>query len=33
LSTVSYGAERPQVDGHDETAWVKNRRVVINYVQ
>jgi peptidoglycan-associated lipoprotein len=33
LSTVSYGAERPQVDGHDETAWAKNRRVVINYVQ
>ncbi len=33
LSTVSYGAERPQVDGHDETAWGKNRRVVVNYVQ
>jgi peptidoglycan-associated lipoprotein len=33
LSTVSYGAERPAVDGHDETAWAKNRRVVINYVQ
>ena len=33
LSTVSYGAERPQVEGHDETAWAKNRRVVINYVQ
>jgi peptidoglycan-associated lipoprotein len=33
LSTVSYGAERPQVDGHDETAWAKNRRVVVNYVQ
>jgi peptidoglycan-associated lipoprotein len=33
LSTVSYGAERPAVDGHDETAWAKNRRVMINYVQ
>jgi peptidoglycan-associated lipoprotein len=33
LSTVSYGAERPAVDGHDETAWSKNRRVMINYVQ
>jgi peptidoglycan-associated lipoprotein len=33
LSTVSYGAERPAVEGHDETAWSKNRRVVINYVQ
>jgi peptidoglycan-associated lipoprotein len=33
LSTVSYGAERPAVDGHDEAAWSKNRRVVINYVQ
>lgn len=33
LSTVSYGAERPAVEGHDETAWAKNRRVVINYVQ
>jgi peptidoglycan-associated lipoprotein len=33
LSTVSYGAERPQVDGHDDAAWAKNRRVVLNYVQ
>jgi peptidoglycan-associated lipoprotein len=33
LSTVSYGAERPAVEGHDEGAWSKNRRVVINYVQ
>lgn len=24
--TVSYGAERPAVDGHDEIAWSKNRR-------
>lgn len=33
LSTVSYGAERPAVEGHDEAAWSKNRRVMINYVQ
>jgi peptidoglycan-associated lipoprotein len=33
LATVSYGAERPAVDGHDEQAWAKNRRVMINYVQ
>jgi peptidoglycan-associated lipoprotein len=33
LSTVSYGAERPAVEGHDEAAWGKNRRVMINYVQ
>ena len=33
LSTVSYGAERPAGEGHDETAWAKNRRVVIKYVQ
>lgn len=28
LSTVSFGKERPAVDGHDETAWAKNRRSV-----
>jgi len=33
LSTVSYGAERAAVEGHDEAAWSKNRRVMINYVQ
>jgi peptidoglycan-associated lipoprotein len=27
LSTISYGKERPAVDGHDEVAWSKNRRV------
>ena len=26
LSAVSYGAERPAADGHDEIAWAKNRR-------
>lgn len=29
LSTVSYGAERPVADGHDEAAWSQNRRVEI----
>jgi peptidoglycan-associated lipoprotein len=27
LSTISYGKEKPAVDGHDEAAWAKNRRV------
>ena len=26
LQGVSFGAERPAVDGHDEVAWSKNRR-------
>ncbi len=26
LATISYGKERPAVDGHDEAAWSKNRR-------
>lgn len=26
LSTVSYGKEKPAVQGHDESAWSKNRR-------
>jgi peptidoglycan-associated lipoprotein len=26
LNTVSYGKERPFEDGHDESAWAKNRR-------
>lgn len=26
LSIISYGKERPAVAGHDEAAWVKNRR-------
>lgn len=29
LEAVSYGEERPAVDGHDESAWSKNRRAVI----
>jgi peptidoglycan-associated lipoprotein len=31
ISTVSYGEEKPLVDGHDEAAWAKNRRVEIVY--
>jgi peptidoglycan-associated lipoprotein len=26
LTTISYGKERPFVEGHDESAWSKNRR-------
>jgi peptidoglycan-associated lipoprotein len=26
LSTVSFGEEKPAVNGHDESAWAKNRR-------
>ncbi len=28
LHTISYGKERPQIDGHDETSWAQNRRAV-----
>jgi len=28
VSTISYGKERPAVDGHDEAAWAQNRRAV-----
>ena len=27
LSTLSYGEEKPAMEGHDESAWAKNRRV------
>lgn len=33
LTTVSYGAERPAVEGDDETAWAQNRRVDMAYLQ
>lgn len=26
IETISYGKEKPAVDGHDESAWSKNRR-------
>jgi len=28
---VSYGEERPAIDGHDESSWQQNRRVEILY--
>ena len=31
ISTVSFGEERPAVDGSDESAWAQNRRVEIKY--
>jgi peptidoglycan-associated lipoprotein len=27
LDAVSFGSERPAADGHDESAWSRNRRV------
>jgi peptidoglycan-associated lipoprotein len=31
ITTVSFGAERPAVEGDDEAAWSQNRRVEFNY--
>jgi len=31
ITTLSYGEERPAVDGHDEAAYAKNRRVELAY--
>lgn len=31
INTVSYGEERPDVEGHDESAWKWNRRAVFVY--
>jgi len=31
ITTLSYGEERPAVDGHDEAAYTKNRRVELSY--
>ena len=28
MQTISWGKERPAVEGHDETAWAQNRRAV-----
>lgn len=33
VETVSYGEERPAVEGHNEQAYAKNRRVEIVYVR
>ena len=31
VETVSYGEEKPAVEGHDDAAWSKNRRVELIY--
>ena len=31
INTISYGEERPQDPGHDESAWALNRRGVLVY--
>ncbi|MCB1691558.1 MAG: peptidoglycan-associated lipoprotein Pal [Pseudomonadales bacterium] len=31
IEVISYGEEKPAVDGHNEAAWAKNRRVQIVY--
>lgn len=31
IKTVSFGEDRPAVEGHDESAWSKNRRVEFNF--
>lgn len=31
ISTVSYGEEKPAVEGHGESVWTQNRRVEIVY--
>lgn len=31
IDTVSYGEEKPAVEGHDEEAWSENRRVELVY--
>lgn len=31
IRVVSYGEERPVIDGHDESSWAQNRRVEIIY--
>ena len=28
MQTISWGKERPAIDGHDESAWAQNRRAV-----
>ena len=33
LSTISYGEEKPAVEGHDEAAWSKNRRAEFTLTQ
>jgi peptidoglycan-associated lipoprotein len=32
MNTLSYGEEKPAIEGHDESAWKLNRRVEIIYL-
>lgn len=31
IESVSYGEERPENPGHDESAWSRNRRAIVTY--
>lgn len=31
IESVSYGEERPEDPGHNESAWARNRRAVVSY--
>ncbi len=31
IDTISYGEEQPAVEGHNEAAWARNRRVELQY--
>ncbi|MEM7003840.1 MAG: peptidoglycan-associated lipoprotein Pal [Pseudomonadota bacterium] len=31
IETVSYGEERPEDPGHDDSAWARNRRAIVAY--
>ncbi len=31
VDSISFGEEKPQASGHDETSWAQNRRVDISY--
>jgi len=33
IRTVSYGEERPEVEGHEESSWKWNRRAVLVYAE
>lgn len=33
LNSISYGEEKPKAAGHEESAWVQNRRTDLNYAK
>ena len=33
ISVVSYGKDKPAVEGHNEAAWAKNRRATTHFVE